>query len=73
MATKMTIRPVCWQNLNGNQGSFTSLVADVVCNLSGRVILEDMGAVLVIDDRGFFDDIIQLDCKGHKVRDYPQF
>jgi hypothetical protein len=43
----MNTQPVHWQDLDGNQGSFTPVVVGVPHNLP---ILEDMCAVLTKDD-----------------------
>jgi len=74
--TKMSVQHVCWQDLDSNQGSFRPVVADVPCNVWGRDVLEDMGAILTLDSCAFFDDIIhhdQLECIGQKASDHPQF
>lgn len=49
----------------------TSVVADVPYNLRGRNTLENMGAIITMEDHNFFDD--QPGCTGHKIRDNPQF
>jgi hypothetical protein len=70
--TRITVCLVHWKDLDGNQGSFILIVTDIPCILWSRDILEDMGAVLTMDDPAFFDDIVeheQLDLKG----DHHQF
>ncbi|XP_029414315.1 uncharacterized protein LOC115068366 [Nannospalax galili] len=63
-ATRATAQPVHWKDLDGNQGSFSPIVANASRNLWGRDILKDMGTILTTDNRAFFDDIITHDKIG---------
>ena len=76
--SKLITYLVHWKDLDGNKGIIHHIISMVPRNLWGRDILEFMGAVLIIDDRDFFDDLqvpekIGLAIHNPMHESHPQF
>ena len=50
---KTTVHPVHWKDLDGSQGRLCAIESDDPCTLWGWDLLEEMGAVLTIDNKAF--------------------